>query len=69
MTTSHGLDDLVYTAALEREQKQIEDEGLWKCVAVTPVEKWLRSMTEETGYMPGSVYVYKKTVAQSTTGE
>lgn len=60
MTTRHGPDDLVYTAALEREQKRMEDEGLWKCVAVTPVEKWLRSMAGEPGYIPGSVYVYEK---------
>lgn len=49
-----------YTAALEREAKQMEDEGLWKCVAVTPVEKWLRSAIASGDYVPGSLYLYKK---------
>lgn len=60
MTTRHGPDDLAYTAGLHREQKQMEAEGLWSCVNVTRVENWLKSITAEPGFIPGSVYVYKK---------
>lgn len=60
LSCRHGPDNMEYTAALEREVKQMEDEGLWRCVAVTPVEKWLRSAVALGDYVPGSLYLYKK---------
>lgn len=60
MTTRHGPDDLVYTDELHREQKKMEAEGLWSCVNITRVENWLKSITAEPGFIPGSVYIYRK---------
>lgn len=68
MTCRHGPDNLEYKAALERELKQLEDEGLWRCVAVTEVENWIRSVSAAGDYVSGSVYLYKKVYkAQCTT--
>ncbi|XP_040005977.1 methyltransferase-like protein 27 isoform X2 [Xiphias gladius] len=61
MTTRSNLDNLEYRGALERELKQMEEEGLWSCVAVTEVEDWERAVSEqEDGYISGAVYLYKK---------
>ncbi|XP_041658082.1 methyltransferase-like protein 27 [Cheilinus undulatus] len=61
MTCRHGEDNLEYKAALEREHKQMEEEGLWSCVAVTEVKNWSRSVTDAGGsYISGSIYLYKK---------
>ncbi|XP_056252921.1 methyltransferase-like protein 27 [Seriola aureovittata] len=61
MTCRHGHDNLPYKAALERELKQMEEEGLWSCVAVTEVENWAREVSGAEGsYISGSVYLYKK---------
>ncbi|KAM7374434.1 hypothetical protein PAMP_007091 [Pampus punctatissimus] len=61
MTTRSNHDNLEYKAALERELKQMEEEGLWCCVDVTDVEDWERAVSEEEdGYISGSVYLYKK---------
>lgn len=52
---------MAYKASLERELKQMEEEGLWSCVAAREEENWskLVSGTGDT-YIPGSVYLYKK---------
>ncbi|XP_053187504.1 methyltransferase-like protein 27 [Scomber japonicus] len=61
MTTRSNHDNLEYKAALDRELKQMEEEGLWSCVEVTEVEDWERAVSEqEDGYISGSVYLYKK---------
>ncbi|XP_071362107.1 methyltransferase-like protein 27 [Trachinotus anak] len=61
MTTRSNRDNLEYKAALERELKQMEEEGLWRCVEVTEVEDWERAVSEqEDGYISGAVYLYKK---------
>uniref|UniRef100_UPI0037E7B9D3 methyltransferase-like protein 27 isoform X2 n=1 Tax=Semicossyphus pulcher TaxID=241346 RepID=UPI0037E7B9D3 len=61
MTTRGNCDNLDYKAALERELKQMEEEGLWSCVEVTEVEEWEKAVSEkEEGYIPGAVYLYKK---------
>ncbi|CAK6971437.1 methyltransferase-like protein 27 [Scomber scombrus] len=61
MTTRSNHDNLEYKAALGRELKQMEEEGLWSCVDVTEVEDWERAVSEqEDGYISGSVYLYKK---------
>ncbi|KAK2828237.1 hypothetical protein Q5P01_019271 [Channa striata] len=61
MTTRSNQDNLDFKAVLERELKQMEEEGLWICVEVTEVEDWERAVSEEEdGYIPGAVYLYKK---------
>ncbi|TNN48301.1 Williams-Beuren syndrome chromosomal region 27 protein [Liparis tanakae] len=61
MTTRSNLENLEYKAALDRELKQMEDEGLWTCVEVAEVEDWERAVSEqEDGYIPGVVYLYRK---------
>lgn len=61
MTTRGNRDNVEYKAALERELKQMEEDGLWNCVEVTEVEDWERAVSEqEDGYIPGAVYLYKK---------
>lgn len=62
MTCRHSPDNLEYRTALERELKQMEDEGLWSCVAVTEVEKWIRGVPAVQGddFSSGYVYLYKK---------
>lgn len=61
MTTRSNRDNVEYKAALERELKQMEQEGLWTCVEFTEVEDWERAVSEqEHGYISGAVYLYKK---------
>ncbi|XP_026183779.1 methyltransferase-like protein 27 [Mastacembelus armatus] len=61
MTTRSNHDNVEYKADLERELKQMKEEGLWSCVEVTDVEDWERAVSEqEDGYISGAVYLYKK---------
>uniref|UniRef100_A0AAQ4P4V9 Methyltransferase domain-containing protein n=1 Tax=Gasterosteus aculeatus aculeatus TaxID=481459 RepID=A0AAQ4P4V9_GASAC len=61
MTTRSNRDNVDYKASLERELKQMEDEGLWTCLEVAEVEEWERAVSEdEEGYISGAVYLYKK---------
>ncbi|KAK9536512.1 hypothetical protein VZT92_006287 [Zoarces viviparus] len=61
MTTRRNHANVEYKAALERELKQMEAEGLWTCVEVAEVEDWERGVSEEeVGYVSGAVYLYKK---------
>lgn len=61
MTTRANSDNVEFKAALERELKQMEEEGLWTCVEVAQVEDWERAVSEqEDGYICGVVYLYKK---------
>lgn len=61
MTTRSNRDNVEYKAALERELKQMEDEGLWTCVEIIEVEEWERGVSEqEDGYIGGAMYLYRK---------
>lgn len=61
MTTRSNCDNNEYKSDLERELKQMEQEGLWTCVEVTEVEEWEKAVSErEHGYIPGAVYLYQK---------
>lgn len=61
MTTRSNNDNLQYKSSLERELKQMEEEGLWTCVERSQVEDWERAVSEqEHGYISGVVYIYKK---------
>ncbi|KAF6715761.1 Williams-Beuren syndrome chromosomal region 27 protein [Oryzias melastigma] len=68
MTTRSNCDNLEYKIALERELKQMENDGLWTCVEVTDVKDWERAVSEqEDGYISGAVYLFKKTVHKNIT--
>ncbi|XP_060941465.1 methyltransferase-like protein 27 isoform X1 [Limanda limanda] len=61
MTVRSNIDNLEYKGALDRELKQMEEEGLWICVEVIEVKDWERSVSEKEGrYIPGVVNLYKK---------
>uniref|UniRef100_A0A3Q3PZF1 Methyltransferase domain-containing protein n=1 Tax=Monopterus albus TaxID=43700 RepID=A0A3Q3PZF1_MONAL len=61
MTTRSNHDNLDYKADLERELKQMEEEGLWNCIEATEVENWEKAVSnQEDGYISGVVYLYKK---------
>ncbi|XP_072230942.1 methyltransferase-like protein 27 [Leuresthes tenuis] len=61
MTTRSNQDNLEYKATLERELRQMEQEGLWACVEVAEEKDWERAVSEqEVGYISGAVYLYKK---------
>ncbi|KAJ8267177.1 hypothetical protein GJAV_G00139420 [Gymnothorax javanicus] len=50
-----------YRNSLEHLLNQMESEGLWKRISVLEVEKWELGVTEqETGYIPGAVFLYRK---------
>nr|XP_020473663.1 Williams-Beuren syndrome chromosomal region 27 protein-like isoform X2 [Monopterus albus] len=61
MTTENDDCNVDYKADLERELKQLEEEGLWNCIEATEVENWERALADqEDGYISGAVYLYKK---------
>ncbi|KAM9788862.1 methyltransferase-like protein 27 [Neosynchiropus ocellatus] len=61
MTTRSNADNLAYRSALEKEMKNMEEEGAWRCEGVTEVQQWERAVAEhEDGYIPGAVYLYRK---------
>lgn len=61
MTTRSNHTNLEYKFFLEQEMKQMEAEGLWRCVEVTEVENWERAVSaEDDGYISGVIYLYRK---------
>ncbi|XP_015223088.2 methyltransferase-like protein 27 isoform X1 [Lepisosteus oculatus] len=61
MTTRGNTSNKEFKAQLECLLKEMEREGLWVCVSVTEVEDWEKAVSaDETGYIPGSVYLYRK---------
>ncbi|XP_028277928.1 methyltransferase-like protein 27 [Parambassis ranga] len=61
MVCGHGYNNLEYKADLERELKEMEEEGHWSCVEVLESENWARSASGAGDtYTSGSVYLYKK---------
>nr|XP_057943413.1 methyltransferase-like protein 27 [Doryrhamphus excisus] len=61
MTTRGNLDNASYKADLEDQIKQLEEEGLWRCVEVREEKEWERAVRAyEEGYIRGCVYVYEK---------
>lgn len=59
MASRHGHDNMEFIASLEHESKQMEEEGLWSCVVAKVVEDWAKNVSEP-GYIPGSIYLYKR---------
>lgn len=67
MTTRGNSDNVEYKVSLECQLEQMEQEGLWTCVEVTEVEDWELAVSEEEhGYIPGTVYLYKKQLHSTT---
>lgn len=67
MTTRGNPDNVKYKVSLECELERMEQEGLWTRVEVTEVEDWELAVSEEEhGYIPGSVYLYKKHLHSTT---
>lgn len=61
LTTRSNMDNLVYKASLEAELRELEKQGLWRCVQVVTVDQWERAVSHhESGYIPGAVYLYQK---------
>ncbi|XP_068600464.1 methyltransferase-like protein 27 isoform X1 [Brachionichthys hirsutus] len=61
MTTRDGPANQEFKAALERELKKMEEEGLITCAEINQVKEFeLGVLEEESGYISGSVYLYKK---------
>lgn len=67
MTTRGNPDNVEYKVSLECELEQMEQEGLWTRVEVIQVEDWELAVSEEEhGYIPGTVYLYKKQLHSAT---
>ena len=61
MTTRANRGNLEYKAALERELRLMEEEGLWSAVEVTEEREFERAVSEhEEGYISGNIYLYRK---------
>ncbi|XP_066551537.1 methyltransferase-like protein 27 [Amia ocellicauda] len=62
MTTRGNTSNKGFKDQLECLLKKMETEGLWTAVSVTEVQAWERAVSdEEAGYIPGAVYLYRKT--------
>ncbi|KAM4702222.1 methyltransferase-like protein 27 [Discoglossus pictus] len=65
LTTRSNKSNLQYKAQLEQELAALQKEGFWDCLSVQEVEKWEKATSEEeaaeeSDYISGVVYVYKK---------
>ncbi|MBN3308296.1 MET27 protein, partial [Amia calva] len=62
MTTRGNTSDEEYKDRLESLLAEMESEGLWGPVSVTEVKELIRAgSVQESGYIPGHVYLYRKT--------
>lgn len=63
MTTRGNADNLEYKVELEKMIKTLEEEDKWRRVTVVEVEEWERAVSQQDdGYIPGTIYLYQKTV-------
>ncbi|KAK7131040.1 hypothetical protein R3I94_016243 [Phoxinus phoxinus] len=61
MTTRGNADNREYKAELEKIIKALEEEQKWSRVTVVEVEEWERAVSEQdSGYIPGGIYLYQK---------
>ncbi|KAM3933685.1 methyltransferase-like protein 27 [Leptodactylus fuscus] len=70
MTTRSNISNLQYKAELEKEMSSLQTKGLWEQVLVQEVEQWEKAIsekeiTEESDYIPGVIYIYRKISAPS----
>jgi len=63
MTTRGNADNQQYKAELEKMIRSLEEEQKWSRVTVVQVEEWERAVSEEdSGYIPGAIYLYQKSL-------
>ncbi|XP_039549557.1 methyltransferase-like protein 27 [Pimephales promelas] len=63
MTTRGNADNWQYKAELEKMIRALEEEQKWSRVTVVQVEEWERAVSEEgSGYIPGVIYLYQKSL-------
>ncbi len=61
MTTRGNTDNREYKAELEQMIRTLEEEQKWSCVTVVELEEWEKAVSEQdSGYIPGAIYLYKK---------
>ncbi|XP_051537690.1 methyltransferase-like protein 27 [Myxocyprinus asiaticus] len=66
MTTRGNADNREYKAELEQINKALEEEEKWSRVTVVEVEEWERAVSEQdSGYIPGAIYLYQKSFKHS----
>lgn len=66
MTTRTNKDNLEYKTNLDQICDAMETEGKWKQVGIKQVADWEKGVTDqETGYISGVVYIYKKSESKS----
>ncbi|XP_051956173.1 methyltransferase-like protein 27 isoform X2 [Xyrauchen texanus] len=66
MTTRGNADNREYKAELEQINKALEEEEKWSRVTVVEVEEWEKSVSEQdSGYIPGAIYLYQKSLKHS----
>ncbi|KAL4608417.1 Williams-Beuren syndrome chromosomal region 27 protein [Arapaima gigas] len=66
MTTRADAQNLEYKSQLDCTVAEMEREGLWTRVDVVEEEEWERAVSnDETGYISGVVYLYKKSSGQA----
>ncbi|XP_075710218.1 methyltransferase-like protein 27 isoform X1 [Rhinoderma darwinii] len=70
MTARSSIPNLQYKAELEEEMSSLQNKGFWEQVLVQEEEHWMkvtseREITQESDYIPGVIYIYRKMSAPS----
>lgn len=70
MTTRSNVSNLHYKAELEEKMSSLQSKGFWEQVLVQEVEQWEKAtsekeITQESDYIPGVIYIYRKLAAPS----
>ncbi|XP_073523690.1 methyltransferase-like protein 27 isoform X2 [Phyllobates terribilis] len=65
MTTRSNISNLQYKAELEEGISSLQSKRLWEQVLVQEVEQWEKAtsdkeITQESDYIPGVIYIYRK---------
>ncbi|XP_066455868.1 methyltransferase-like protein 27 isoform X2 [Eleutherodactylus coqui] len=71
MTTRSNISNLSYKAELEEEMSSLQNQGFCEQVLVQEVEQWEKAtsekeITQESDYIAGVIYIYRKMSAPST---
>ncbi|XP_075052722.1 methyltransferase-like protein 27 isoform X2 [Mixophyes fleayi] len=71
LTTRGNISNLQYKAELEKAMSDLQNKGFWEQISVQEVEQWEKAtsedeVTQESDYIPGIIYLYRKTASSST---
>ncbi|XP_063812251.1 methyltransferase-like protein 27 [Pseudophryne corroboree] len=71
LTTRSNFSNLQYKCDLEKAMSDLQNKGLWEQISVEEVEQWERAtseteVTKDSDYIPGIIYLYRKTASSST---